>query len=166
MIALRQFNRLSHDEAVALLAPCVAIPAWSDTLVSLRPFACREALLQVAREAMADWGENDLNAALSAHPRIGEKPTGSQAHATMSRQEQSAVDSDNEKLAQALREGNARYEARFGRVFLIRAKGRSGEEILQALTRRLQHTADEEVPEALAQLREITMLRLEGAIGE
>ncbi|HFT1161271.1 2-oxo-4-hydroxy-4-carboxy-5-ureidoimidazoline decarboxylase [Klebsiella quasipneumoniae] len=166
MIALRQFNRLSHDEAVALLALCVAIPAWSDTLVSLRPFACREALLQVAREAMADWGENDLNAALSAHPRIGEKPTGSQAHATMSRQEQSAVDSDNEKLAQALREGNARYEARFGRVFLIRAKGRSGEEMLQALTRRLQHTADEEVAEALAQLREITMLRLEGAIGE
>lgn len=166
MIALRQFNRLSHDEAVALLDPCVAIPAWSDTLVSLRPFACREALLQVAREAMADWGENDLNAALSAHPRIGEKPTGSQAHATMSRQEQSAVDSDNEKLAQALREGNARYEARFGRVFLIRAKGRSGEEMLQALTRRLQHTADEEVAEALAQLREITMLRLEGAIGE
>ncbi|HBT4964984.1 TPA: 2-oxo-4-hydroxy-4-carboxy-5-ureidoimidazoline decarboxylase [Klebsiella quasipneumoniae subsp. quasipneumoniae] len=166
MIALRQFNRLSHDEAVALLAPCVAIPAWSDTLVSLRPFACREALLQVAREAMADWGENELNAALSAHPRIGEKPTGSQAHATMSRQEQSAVDSDNEKLAQALREGNARYEARFGRVFLIRAKGRSGEEMLQALTRRLQHTADEEVAEALAQLREITMLRLEGAIGE
>ncbi|EMW3191992.1 2-oxo-4-hydroxy-4-carboxy-5-ureidoimidazoline decarboxylase [Klebsiella quasipneumoniae] len=166
MIALRQFNHLSHDEAVALLAPCVAIPAWSDTLVSLRPFACREALLQVAREAMADWGENDLNAALSAHPRIGEKPTGSQAHATMSRQEQSAVDSDNEKLAQALREGNARYEARFGRVFLIRAKGRSGEEMLQALTRRLQHTADEEVAEALAQLREITMLRLEGAIGE
>ncbi|HBQ8784130.1 TPA: 2-oxo-4-hydroxy-4-carboxy-5-ureidoimidazoline decarboxylase [Klebsiella quasipneumoniae] len=166
MIALRQFNRLSHDEAVALLAPCVAIPAWSGTLVSLRPFACREALLQVAREAMADWGENDLNAALSAHPRIGEKPTGSQAHATMSRQEQSAVDSDNEKLAQALREGNARYEARFGRVFLIRAKGRSGEEMLQALTRRLQHTADEEVAEALAQLREITMLRLEGAIGE
>lgn len=161
MIALSQFNSLSGDEAGELLAPCVAIPAWSDKLVNLRPFANREALLQVAREAMGDWGENDLNAALSAHPRIGEKPSGSQAHATMSRQEQSAVDSE-----QALREGNARYEARFGRVFLIRAKGRSGEEILQALTRRLQHTADEEVAEALAQLREITMLRLEGAIGE
>ena len=115
---------------------------------------------------MANWGEDELNAALSAHPRIGEKPTGGQAHAALSRQEQSAVDSENERLAQDLREGNARYEARFGRVFLIRAKGRSGEEILQALTRRLQHTADEEVAEALAQLREITMLRLEGVIGE
>ena len=166
MIALSQFNSLSKDEAAGLLAPCVAIPAWGEMLVSLRPFASRHALLQAARKAMANWGEDELNAALSAHPRIGEKPTGGQAHATMSRQEQSAVDSDNERLAQALREGNARYEARFGRVFLIRAKGRSGDEMLQALTRRLQHTADEEVAEALAQLREITMLRLEGAIGE
>ncbi|MHC2962122.1 2-oxo-4-hydroxy-4-carboxy-5-ureidoimidazoline decarboxylase, partial [Klebsiella pneumoniae] len=148
------------------LAPCVAIPAWGEMLVSLRPFASRHALLQAARKAMANWGEDELNAALSAHPRIGEKPTGSQAHAALSRQEQSSVDSENERLAQALREGNARYEARFGRVFLIRAKGRSGEEMLQALTRRLQHTADEEVAEALAQLREITMLRLEGVIGE
>jgi len=162
MIALSQFNSLSTHEAVGLLAPCVAIPAWGETLVSLRPFASRHALLQAARKAMANWGEDELNAALSAHPRIGEKPTGSQAHAALSRQEQSSVDSENERLAQALREGNARYEARF----LIRAKGRSGEEMLQALTRRLQHTADEEVAEALAQLREITMLRLEGVIGE
>ncbi|MGH4397802.1 2-oxo-4-hydroxy-4-carboxy-5-ureidoimidazoline decarboxylase [Klebsiella pneumoniae] len=166
MIALSQFNSLSTHEAVGLLAPCVAIPAWGETLVSLRPFASRHALLQAARKAMANWGEDELNAALSAHPRIGEKPTGSQAHAALSRQEQSSVDSENERLAQPLREGNARYEARFGRVFLIRAKGRSGEEMLQALTRRLQHTADEEVAEALAQLREITMLRLEGVIGE
>ncbi|MFH7094185.1 2-oxo-4-hydroxy-4-carboxy-5-ureidoimidazoline decarboxylase, partial [Klebsiella pneumoniae] len=121
MIALNQFNSLCEDEAARLLAPCVAIPAWSEMLVSLRPFASRHALLQVARKAMANWGEDELNAALSAHPRIGEKPTGSQAHAALSRQEQSSVDSENERLAQALREGNARYEARFGRVFLIRA---------------------------------------------
>ncbi|EPY4281775.1 2-oxo-4-hydroxy-4-carboxy-5-ureidoimidazoline decarboxylase [Klebsiella pneumoniae] len=116
MIALSQFNSLSKDEAAGLLAPCVAIPAWGEMLVSLRPFASRHALLQAARKAMANWGEDELNAALSAHPRIGEKPTGGQAHA--------------------------------------------------ALSRRLQHTADEEVAEALAQLREITMLRLEGVIGE
>ena len=107
MIALSQFNGLSKDEAVGLLAPCVAIPAWGETLVNLRPFASRHALLQTAREAMANWGEDELNAALSAHPRIGEKPTGSQAHAALSRQEQSSVDSENERLAQALREGLA-----------------------------------------------------------
>lgn len=76
MIALSQFNSLSKDEAAGLLAPCVAIPARGETLVSLRPFASRHALLQAARKAMANWGEDELNAALSVHPRIGEKPTG------------------------------------------------------------------------------------------
>ena len=68
--------------------------------------------------------------------------------------------------AQALREGNARYEALFGRVFLIRAKGRSGEEILQALHARLENSEAQEVQVALEQLREITLLRLEGVINE
>lgn len=48
MIALSQFNSLSKDEAAGLLAPCVAIPAWGEMLVSLRPFASRHALLQAA----------------------------------------------------------------------------------------------------------------------
>ena len=166
MIALSQFNSLSKDEAAGLLAPCVAIPAWGETLVSLRPFASRHALLQTAREAMANWGEDELNAALSAHPRIGEKPTGCQAHAALSRQEQGAVNDRDDALARALREGNARYEARFGRVFLIRAKGRSGEEILQALHARLENSDAQEIRAALEQLREITLLRLEGVIHE
>ncbi len=51
MIALSQFNSLSKDEAAGLLAPCVAIPAWGEMLVSLRPFASRHALLQAARKA-------------------------------------------------------------------------------------------------------------------
>ena len=41
MIALSQFNSQSKDEAAGLLAPCVAIPAWGEMLVSLRPFASR-----------------------------------------------------------------------------------------------------------------------------
>ena len=82
--------------------------------MSLRPFASH-ALLQAARKAMANWGEDELNAALSVHPRIGEKPTGG-GRMRRCRAEQSAVDSENERLAQALRE-ECRYEARFGRVF-------------------------------------------------
>ncbi|WP_414453077.1 2-oxo-4-hydroxy-4-carboxy-5-ureidoimidazoline decarboxylase, partial [Enterobacter ludwigii] len=49
---------------------------------------------------------------MNAHPRIGEKPTGARAEAVLSRQEQGAVDNRDRQLAQALQEGNARYEAR------------------------------------------------------
>ena len=158
--------QLSGEHAVAVLEPCVAISGWAAALAAGRPWRSRADLLSAARRLMAAWGEAELTEALSAHPRIGEKPAGSQAHAALSRQEQGSVDDRDAALAQALKEGNARYEARFGRVFLIRAKGRSGDEILAALSRRLQNSERAEVEDALAQLREITLLRLEGAIGE
>lgn len=166
MIALNHFNQLSGEEAASLLAPCVAVPGWTEALASGRPWRNRHELLSAAQQLMAAWGEAELNQALSAHPRIGEKPVGQQAHAALSRQEQGSVNDRDASLTQALKEGNARYEARFGRVFLIRAKGRSGEEILHALSRRLYNSDSEEVQEALAQLREITLLRLQGVIGE
>ncbi|WP_049008402.1 2-oxo-4-hydroxy-4-carboxy-5-ureidoimidazoline decarboxylase [Enterobacter cloacae] len=166
MIALHDFNHLPDKDALALLRPCVAIPAWAEALVRGRPYPSREALFNAATAQAQTWDDAALAQALSAHPRIGEKLTGSQAEAALSRQEQGAVNDRDATLAQALREGNARYEARFGRVFLIRAKGRSGEEILQALHARLENSEAQEVQVALEQLREITLLRLEGVINE
>lgn len=166
MIALHQFNQLSPQEAANLLAPCVALDAWVAALVQARPYPDLQALLAAAEQQAGQWGEAELDQALSAHPRIGEKPAGARAHAALSRQEQAAVNDSDATLAEALKVGNAHYEARFGRVFLIRAKGRSGEAILQALTQRLNHSEAEEVQVALAQLREITLLRLTGVIGE
>ncbi|MEX5585767.1 2-oxo-4-hydroxy-4-carboxy-5-ureidoimidazoline decarboxylase, partial [Pseudomonas lurida] len=61
-------------------------------------------------------------------------------------------------LQQAMQQGNQAYEARFGRVFLIRAKGRSGEQMLAELQRRLQNSDPAEQQEVLDQLREITLL--------
>ncbi|MGP8849137.1 2-oxo-4-hydroxy-4-carboxy-5-ureidoimidazoline decarboxylase [Enterobacter asburiae] len=166
MIALHDFNHLPHEKALALIHPCVALPGWADALVRGRPYASRDELFSTANALTQSWDEAALAQALSAHPRIGEKPAGSQAEAALSRQEQGAVNEGDAVLARALREGNARYEARFGRVFLIRAKGRSGEEILQALRARLENSDAQEIRAALEQLREITLLRLEGVISE
>lgn len=166
MTALHDFNHQRYEDALARILPCVAIPAWAEALVRGRPYSGRDALFDAASALAQRWDENALTLALSAHPRIGEKPAGTQAEAALSRQEQGAVNESDAALARALREGNARYEARFGRVFLIRAKGRSGEDILQALEGRLKNTDAQEVQAALEQLREITLLRLEGVISE
>ncbi|MCG7802228.1 2-oxo-4-hydroxy-4-carboxy-5-ureidoimidazoline decarboxylase [Enterobacter asburiae] len=166
MIALHDFNHLPHEKALALIHPCVALTEWADALALRRPYASRDELFSTANALTQNWDEAALAQALNAHPRIGEKPAGSQAEAALSRQEQGEVNDRDADLARALREGNARYEARFGRVFLIRAKGRSGEEILQALHARLENNDAQEVRAALEQLREITLLRLEGVISE
>lgn len=165
MIPLNRFNQLPRDEAARLLEPCVAIDDWVTALVRTA-YPNLAALHAMAQQTSLTWGEPELDLALSAHPRIGEKPAARHGHAALSRQEQAAVNDRDASLIQALTEGNARYEARFGRVFLIRAKGRSGEEILQALTQQRDHNPAQEVASALAQLREITLLRLTGVIGE
>jgi 2-oxo-4-hydroxy-4-carboxy-5-ureidoimidazoline decarboxylase len=69
-------------------------------------------------------------------------------------------------VADALASGNRAYEEKFGRVFLIRAAGRTAPEILAALNERLAHTAAQEDAIVAQQLREIALLRLEGVISE
>ena len=70
------------------------------------------------------------------------------------------MDPADAEVAQALAVGNAAYEARFDRVFLIRAAGRSAPEILAELDRRLGNDDDTEREETVTQLREIALLRL------
>ena len=67
-------------------------------------------------------------------------------------------------VAAAIAAGNAAYEDRFGRVFLIRAAGRSPEEMLAELQRRLGNDDDTEAREALGQLAEIAVLRLRATV--
>ncbi len=68
------------------------------------------------------------------------------------------------ETAAAIAAGNAAYEGRFGRIFLIRAAERTPEEILGELCRRLTLEPAEEQREAIAQLAEIAMLRLRSAV--
>ena len=68
---------------------------------------------------------------------------------------------DDETRA-ALLDGNRAYEERFDHVFLIRASGRSPEEMLAELRRRLDNDEESERAEVTEQLAQITGLRVKG----
>ena len=61
-----------------------------------------------------------------------------------------------------MREGNAAYEEKFGRIYLVRAKGRTGPELLALLQERLTNDPETEEAVTTQQLREIALLRMEG----
>lgn len=157
---LRQFNQASVTEAKALIAHCVALDEWVNEMVAHRPYRYVDALYHQGDSLSTLWDAEALTRALSAHPRIGERAQGGSKDARLSAGEQAGVNADDGRLKEALDAGNAAYEQRFGRVFLIRAKGRSGEEILAELNRRLTNEPGQELKEALEQLRAITLLRL------
>jgi 2-oxo-4-hydroxy-4-carboxy-5-ureidoimidazoline decarboxylase len=163
---LAEFNEADRADASAVLRPCIDIQRWVDQIADARPFASGESLLGFARRAAAPFTAEEVEAAMAHHPRIGERPTAATAEASMSRSEQSGVDPADTAVTEALAAGNRAYEEKFGRVFLIRAAGRTAPEILAALNERLANTPDQEDVIVAQQLREIALLRLEGVIGE
>ena len=142
------------------LTACLHVPRWVDDVVGRGPYSSLDALLAVAAEAATPLSPDEVDQAMADHPRIGERPHGGGAAASFSRAEQASSRTDDEQLAARLAAGNAAYEARFGRVFLIRAAGRSRQEVQGELQRRLKNDEGEEAAESKEQLRQIAALRL------
>jgi allantoicase len=160
-LGLRWLNSVPATQAGQLLASCCASRAWIERMVAGRPYADLDALFDAGGRAIRALGRDDLAEALSAHPRIGQRAAGASTEADWSRQEQASVGEADAGLRAALEEGNRAYEQRFGHVFLIRASGRSAEELLAALRERLANDPDTEWGVVAEELREITRLRLE-----
>lgn len=161
---LEEFNALADDEARATVLVWAAVPAWADALIEARPYTSADDLAAAAAAGAARWTAADLDAALAHHPRIGERPRGGGAEAEASRSEQSSMSSAADDVAAAIAAGNADYERRFGRVFLIRAAGRSPDEMLVELNRRLDNDDAAEAAEATDQLAQIAVLRLRSTV--
>ncbi|TGY34358.1 2-oxo-4-hydroxy-4-carboxy-5-ureidoimidazoline decarboxylase [Microbacterium laevaniformans] len=163
-MSIDAFDALPADAAASTVGVWAAVPAWVDAVVAGRPYGTRDALIARADALARTWTRTELDAALAHHPRIGEKPRGAGADAEASRREQASMSSAAAATATAIADGNAAYEQRFGRVFLIRAAGRTPEQMRDELERRLGNDDETEAAEALDQLREIALLRLEATI--
>jgi 2-oxo-4-hydroxy-4-carboxy-5-ureidoimidazoline decarboxylase len=159
-VSIQDFNALPDDEVGERLAACLPVPRWVASVSDGRPYAGWPALEESAATAAAHLDDEELATALAGHPRIGERASSPDHHAAFSAKEQSGVDPADGEVARELAAGNAAYEERFDRVFLIRAAGRSAPEILAELRRRLDNDDDAERAETITQLREIALLRL------
>jgi 2-oxo-4-hydroxy-4-carboxy-5-ureidoimidazoline decarboxylase len=157
---LDEFNTADPDAASAVARVWADVPGWVNAVVAGRPYASVAALADYAGALAAQWAPADLDAALAHHPRIGARVSGETAEASASRREQASMAGAGDEVAAAIAAGNAAYEERFGRVFLIRAAGRTPAEMHAELERRLDNDPATETVEATGQLAEIALLRL------
>jgi 2-oxo-4-hydroxy-4-carboxy-5-ureidoimidazoline decarboxylase len=149
---------------------CCGSRRWVELVAAGAPFPDAAALQAAAEAAFDRLGRQDWLEAFAHHPRIGDldalraKFSPHAATADLSAREQSAAAGAGDAVLRALATGNARYEDRFGHVFLICATGRTAEEMLDALARRLANAPDQELAIAAAEQRKITRLRIEGLL--
>ena len=161
---LAAFNEMADDEASSRMLICLDVPRWADEVVAGRPYADLGELEAAMVAASATITDDELERALARHPRIGERADAARHEAAHSTREQSAVDRGDADVVGRLEEGNRAYEERFGRVFIIRAAGRSGPEILDQLRLRLDNTDEAERTVTVDQLTQIAVLRMREAL--
>jgi 2-oxo-4-hydroxy-4-carboxy-5-ureidoimidazoline decarboxylase len=161
---LDDFNDRPADQVVQALRSCNAAPRFAAEVTAGRPYRDADALVARAEDVARGLPWDEVVMALAAHPRIGDRVEGSSAEAAASRREQSSMGDAGADVRAALLEGNRAYEERFDHVFLIRAAGRSPEEMLAELRRRLDNDEDAERAEVTEQLAQITGLRVRAMV--
>jgi 2-oxo-4-hydroxy-4-carboxy-5-ureidoimidazoline decarboxylase len=165
---LSRWNYLPVSAAVNEILPCCGSRAWAEGIVARRPLPDEATLLAASDEIWRSLAESDWREAFLSHPRIGESRIGesraptaaSHQSAAWSTQEQRRVTDASDSAKVALADSNREYERRFNRIFIVCATGKSPEEILALLHRRLENDESTELREAAEQQRQITQIRL------
>ncbi len=160
---LARWNQLREEEAAREILSCCGSRAWAVGMTGRRPVRDKAAFLAAADEVWRKLAVKDWMEAFASHPRIGERKARESAtaqSAAWSAQEQRDAAAADDAVKAALAAGNAEYERRFGRVFLMCATGKSASEILEVLRRRLRNDDATEMKEAAEEQRKITAIRL------
>ncbi len=159
---LAAWNNTDKITALDAMIGCCGSRRWAAAMVALRPIAGVAELSAAADQVWSTMQEPDWMEAFACHPRIGECRA---AHATAqstawSRQEQSSAASAASAVLAELAEGNALYEQRFSFTYIVCATGKSVDEMLAILKRRLNNDRATELREAAEQQRQIMQIRL------
>jgi OHCU decarboxylase len=138
------------------LTACCAARHWQELMRRGLPYPSTEALLAASDDAFDALEHSDWLQAFAAHSAIGAPRPGDRTGTA----EQAGMAGADAALRIDLAAANVDYQERFGFVFLIRARGRSAQELLEQLRLRIDNPPEVEFANACAQQREITALRL------
>jgi OHCU decarboxylase len=156
------WNKAEEAAASNAILACCGASRWAREMAAARPIANVAALSEAADHIWARMAESDWLEAFACHPRIGERKVSivSGQSAAWSKEEQSAANAAAANVLHELAEGNVTYEQRFGFTYIVCATGKSSEEMLSILQRRLLNDRRTELIEAAEQQRQIMQIRL------
>jgi 2-oxo-4-hydroxy-4-carboxy-5-ureidoimidazoline decarboxylase len=165
--ALAEFNDADADALTARLLQLTHSPQWATELLIGRPYADLAGVLRKSDAILANVGEDQIDAALAGHPRIGESGANLGADAAArSAGEQAGMHSADSVQRSALAEANADYEQNFGRIYLVAAAGLSAAELLAEARARLGNDPETELAVVRGELAKITRHRLTNLLTE
>ena len=160
---IEAFNLLSTSEKQTALFKCCGSTEWSKRLAE-NNFISLEELKSESDKIWNSLSENDWREAFSHHPKIGDAESLKKKFASTSdwaSNEQSGVNGADASVLEELKHNNDMYENKFGYIFIVCAAGKSAEEMLDLLKKRLINNPAFEGRVAAQEQNKITHLRLD-----
>ena len=161
-LSLVLWNEADSSSALDAMIACCGARRWVAAMIANRPIGDEAELHNAADRAWGEMKEADWLESFACHPRIGERKKShlSSQSSSWSQQEQASVDFAPETTLIRFGELNAQYEDKFGFTYIVCATGKSPEEMLLILNRRLAGDRESELREAAEQQRQIMHIRL------
>ena len=166
---LEQLNNFTAEQATHTFMQCCTSSTWIKTMVQARPFSNEKAIVKQADLAWQGLAESDYLEAFEGHPKIGNVNSLRAKYANtkeLAGNEQGLVKEANDDVLEALSQGNADYEEKFGFIFIVCATGKSAKEMSDLLQARLLNNKATELINAAEEQRKILQLRINKALAE
>ncbi len=157
--SIAQINQMSHDVFVETFGaifeqtPAIAHEAWTQ-----RPFTDVADLHQAMVDILSVMTPAERLALLRAHPDLGSKAK--MAEASVQEQAGAGLDHLMPTEDDRFQSLNQAYKEKFGFPFIVAVKEQTKVSILDVFERRLQHSPEAEINQALAEIATIAHFRL------
>jgi len=163
---LDAFNHLDPTAAAAAILSCNGSLAWAEGVAAARPLTTPEALFEASDRVWNSLSKKAWQHAFDSHPRIGEhQAKAATAQSLQWSEGEQAAAQLTEDTQTALAAANRDYEAKFNRIFIVCASGKTAAEMLGILRSRLTNDPEKELRIAAEQQRQITQIRLRKWLG-
>jgi 2-oxo-4-hydroxy-4-carboxy-5-ureidoimidazoline decarboxylase len=166
-MTLKQLNSLSREEFVHIIGPVFEHSPWiAEATWPNRPFANLENLHLALCETVQRAGEENQLALIRAHPDLVGRAAlaGTLTPQSTSEQASAGLGKLTPEEIETFQKSNAAYREKFGFPFVICARLNKKEAILDGFRIRLNHSREQEIKTALAEISKIAELRLQDLI--
>lgn len=162
-MSLDALNQASEVQFLERIGGPLEGQTWlAQRVIQYRPFANVEALIAAFEQVVSSASEAEHIALIASHPDLAGKVSIEKPLSEQSVQEQAAAGLNRltpEQYAE-FQELNTDYKAKFGFPFVICARENTRESILASYRTRRQHTREQEIAIAIAEVLKILRLRL------
>lgn len=166
-MTIEELNKLSRQEVFEVLFKCCSSKVWSQNVSDFKPYKDKEELLKLSDMVWMSCENDEVFEAFSHHPKIGDLTSLEKKFASTKEwasEEQAGVNVASSTTLEELAKANGEYEQKFGYTFIVCATGKTADEMLSLLLRRLMNDPDTEYRIAKAEQNKITHIRLDKLI--